>query len=205
MQSFIAQYGYAAIFILMVAESACIPVPSELTMLLGGALASGGVAGAHLSLLLVIVLGVLGNVIGSYLAWALGRYGGQAAWRRYGRYILLTEHDIDRAQAWFDRHGDAAVFFGRLLPAVRTFISLPAGFAEMPPVRFGLFTVAGCIPWTVGLGWAGYALGRHWRAVADGFHGPTYIIAAVAVIAIAVVAVMTIRRRRSQTASTPGN
>ena len=126
MQHFITTYGVAAVFVLMLAESACIPVPSELIMLLGGALAAGAVAGAHPSLVLIIIAGVAGNLAGSYVAWAVGRYGGHAAVRRWGRYVGVREHDIDRATAWFDRNGPAAVFFGRLVPVVRTFISLPA-------------------------------------------------------------------------------
>ena len=109
MQHFIASYGVAAVFVLMLAESACIPVPSELIMLLGGALAAGAVAGAHPSLVLIIIAGVVGNVAGSYVAWAVGRYGGHAAVRRWGRYVGLREHDIDRATVWFDRNGPAAV------------------------------------------------------------------------------------------------
>ena len=146
MQQFISSYGYLAIFILMLAESACIPVPSELTMLFAGALSAGAVAGAHLNLVLAIAAGVAGNVAGSYLAWGIGIYGGRAAWHRWGRYILLRDDDIDRAERWFGRHGTKAVFFGRLLPVVRTFISLPAGLARMPAGRFGIYTVLGCIP-----------------------------------------------------------
>jgi membrane protein DedA with SNARE-associated domain len=195
-QHFIATYGVAAVFVLMLAESACIPVPSELIMLLGGALAAGAVAGAHPSLVLIIIAGVAGNVAGSYLAWAAGRYAGQAAVRRWGRYVGVREHDIDRAAIWFDRHGPAAVFFGRLIPVVRTFISLPAGFGNMPPVRFGVYTTLGCIPWTTGLAVAGYYLGANWQSVANGFHGPTYIIAAVAGVAVLAALVVYFRRRR---------
>jgi len=194
LQHFITSYGYIAVFLLMLAESACIPVPSEVTMLFGGALAAGAVAGAHPNLVGIIAAGVIGNVVGSYLAWAVGRYLGQAAVRRWGRRLRLREHDIDRATAWFDRHGPAAVFFGRLLPVIRTFISLPAGFAAMPAVRFGVYTTAGCIPWTAGLGIAGYYLGRNWLHIANDFHGPTYIIAAVIVVAIIVAVVIHFRR-----------
>ena len=137
MQQFISSYGYLAVFILMLAESACIPVPSELTMLFAGALSAGAVAGVHLNLGLAIAAGVAGNVAGSYLAWGIGIYGGRAAWHRWGRYILLRDDDIDRGERWFDRHGTKAVFFGRLLPVVRTFISLPAGLARMPPAGSG--------------------------------------------------------------------
>jgi membrane protein DedA with SNARE-associated domain len=185
-QHFIASYGYAAVFLLMLAESACIPIPSELIMLFGGALAAGAVPGAHPALAGIIIAGAAGNVAGSYLAWAAGRYWGQAALRRVAPRVGLREHDIDRAVGWFEKYGPAAVFFGRLMPVVRTFISLPAGFAGMPAVRFGVYTAAGCLPWTAGLAAAGYAVGRNWQAVANGFHGPTYIIAAVIAIALAV-------------------
>jgi membrane protein DedA with SNARE-associated domain len=197
-QTFIVNYGYLAIFVLMLAESACIPVPSELTMLLGGALAAGTVAGAHLDLALVVAAGVAGNVVGSYLAWGIGRFGGQSAWRRWGRYIFLRESDIDLAERWFQRHGAKAVFFGRLLPVIRTFISLPAGFAKMSPVRFGVYTLAGCIPWTLGLGLADYAVGANWQSVAQAFRGPTYALAAITLGLIVIAIVILHRRRRRQ-------
>ena len=196
MQHFIAQYGYLAVFLLMLAESACIPVPSEVIMLFGGALAAGAVPGAHPSLVGIIVAGVLGNVAGSYVAWAVGRYAGQAAVRRWGRRIGVREREIDRAAAWFERRGAAAVLVGRVVPVVRTFISLPAGFAAMPPLRFGVYTTLGCIPWTAALGIAGYALGANWESVANGFHGPTYAIAGIVVAALAVAVLMRVRRSR---------
>ena len=200
MQHFIAQYGYLAVFVLMLAESACIPVPSEVIMLFGGALAAGAVAGAHPSLAGIIAAGVLGNVAGSYIAWGVGRYAGQAVVRRWGRRVGIREREIDRANAWFERRGNAAVLVGRLVPVVRTFISLPAGFAGMPPVRFGVYTTLGCIPWTAALGLAGYALGANWQSVANGFHGPTYIIAAVVVIAVVAAVVLHLRRARREDA-----
>jgi len=194
-QQFIASYGYLAIFVLMVAESACVPVPSEVTMVFGGALAAGAVPGAHLNLALVIAVGVAGNVVGSYIAWGVGAYGGRAAWRRWGRYVLLRPSDIDRADRWFDRHGTKAVFFGRLLPVVRTFISLPAGIARMPPVRFGIYTLIGCIPWTAALAWAGYAVGANWQHVVSAFHGVTYALVAVIVLLVVAAIVLLVRRR----------
>jgi membrane protein DedA with SNARE-associated domain len=185
-QHFIATYGYVAVFVLMLAESACIPVPSELIMTFGGALAAGAVPGTHLSLIGVILAGTAGNVAGSYAAWAVGRYGGQPALRRWGRRLRLREHDLDRSIAWFDRHGAKAVLIGRLLPVVRTFISLPAGIAGMPAIRFGVYTTLGCIPWTAALAAAGYAVGANWESIVNAFHGPSYIIAAVVVVAIAI-------------------
>ena len=206
MQHFISQYGIYAVFLLMLAESACIPIPSELIMLLGGATAAGAVAGAHHpNLVLIIIAGVLGNVVGSYVAWAVGRYWGQAAVHRWGRRVGVRQHDVDRAIGWFERHGPAAVFFGRLVPVVRTFISLPAGFAAMEPVRFGIYTTLGCIPWTTGLGIAGYYLGSNWQSVANGFHGPTYIIAAVVVVAIVAALFVYFRRSRASGAHAAGD
>jgi len=202
-QHFIATYGYLAIFVLMVAESACIPVPSELIMTFGGALAAGAVPGIHLNLIGVIVAGVAGNVVGSYIAWAVGRYGGQPALRRWGGR-LVSEHDLERANRWFDRYGNRAVLIGRLLPVVRTFISLPAGIAGMEPVRFGIYTTIGCIPWTAALAYAGYAVGANWQSIVNGFHGPTYIIAAIVVIALAIAAWRYARRRRPAEPATPG-
>jgi membrane protein DedA with SNARE-associated domain len=201
-QHFIVTFGYLAVFILMLAESACVPIPSEVTMLFGGALAAGAISDGRLNIVLVILAGTLGNVAGSYLAWAVGRYAGQAALHRWGRHLWLRDEDIAKAHRWFTRHGPASVFFGRLLPVIRTFISLPAGFADMPALRFGLYTFAGCLPWTAALALVGYAIGANWQKVADGFKGPTYIIAAVVVLACAVAVTVFIRRRRTSNVET---
>jgi membrane protein DedA with SNARE-associated domain len=198
MQHFIATYGYAAIFLLMLAESACIPIPSELIMTFGGAVAAGAIPGTSLSLVGVILAGLAGNVAGSYVAWAVGRYGGQPALRRWGPRLGIRQSELDRATGWFDRHGARAVLVGRLLPVVRTFISLPAGIADMPPLRFGIYTAIGCIPWTAALAAAGYAVGANWRSIANSFHAPTYIIAALIVGAVVIAAWRHARRRRAQ-------
>jgi membrane protein DedA with SNARE-associated domain len=197
MQHLIATFGYAAIFVLMLAESACIPVPSELIMTFGGALAAGAVPGSALNLAGVIIAGVAGNVAGSYLAWAVGRYGGQAALRRWGSRLRMRDNDLDRAVQWFDRYGPRAVLIGRLLPVIRTFISLPAGIAAMNPVRFGIYTTIGCIPWTAALGYAGYAVGANWHSIVDAFQGPTYIIAAIALLAVVIAVWRYLRAHRS--------
>lgn len=201
MQQFISSYGYLAIFLLMMAESACIPVPSELTMPLGGAIAAGAVAGVHLSLPLVIVAGLAGNVIGSYLAWAAGRYGGEAAASRWSRFPG-GRSGIERARRWFDSYGGRAVFFGRLLPVVRTFISLPAGYARMRPVRFGLYTAAGCVAWVGALAWAGYAAGANWQHVQHLVNTPAYIIAGlIALLVMAGIIAVVVRRRKRSSAA----
>jgi membrane protein DedA with SNARE-associated domain len=198
-QQLISQYGYLAVFVLMLAESACIPVPSEVVMMFGGALAAGAVQGAHPALVGVFAAGVLGNITGSYLAWAVGKYAGQAAIRRWGRRVGIREHEIDKATTWFERHGPVAVLVGRVIPVIRTFISLPAGFADMPPGIFGLYTTLGAIPWTAALAILGYAVGANWDSVAKDFNGPTYAIAGILVIALVVVVI----RRRKAAAAAP--
>ena len=196
MQHFIASYGYLAVFVLMLAESACIPIPSEVIMLFGGALAAGAVAGAHPSLAGIVIAGVLGNVAGSYVSWAVGKYAGQPAVLRWGGRFGLRAHDLDRATRWFEKYGPAAVLIGRVVPVVRTFISLPAGFANMPALRFGLYTTIGCIPWTAALGIAGYAVGANWQHVASSIQDVGYGVIAVIVIAVVVVVLRFRRRRR---------
>jgi membrane protein DedA with SNARE-associated domain len=195
-QQFITHYGYLAVFLLMLAESACIPVPSEVIMLFGGAAASGAIAGAHPSLAGIVLAGVLGNVAGSYLAWAVGWHAGLPAVRRWGGKVGIRDHEIDRATRWFDKYGLVAVLVGRMVPVVRTFISLPAGFAKMPALRFGLYTTIGCIPWTAALGIAGYALGANWQQVASDFHGPTYVIAGLIAVALVAAVILHFRHRR---------
>jgi membrane protein DedA with SNARE-associated domain len=202
-QQFITDYGYLAIFVLMLAESACIPVPSELIMTFGGALAAGAVPGTSLNLAGVILAGTAGNVVGSYVAWAAGRYlrlpaVSRLTQGRWGRRLRFREHDLDRAVAWFGRYGGKAVLIGRVLPVIRTFISLPAGIAEMPALRFGIYTTIGCIPWTTALAVAGYAVGKNWESIVNALHGPTYIIAAVVVVAVVILAWRYVRSRRAE-------
>lgn len=163
----VAQNGYLAVFVLMVLESACVPIPSEVTMLFGGALASAGFAvfgGHQLNLVVVGLVGTLGNLVGSLLAYWVGRAGGRPFVDRFGRYLLIRPHEIDRAHDWFEHKGELAVFASRLLPVVRTFISLPAGIARMRPGRFIIYTVLGCLPWTFGLAAIGYGLGGSWTS-----------------------------------------
>jgi membrane protein DedA with SNARE-associated domain len=203
-QRFIADYSYLAVFVLMTAESACIPIPSELIMVFGGALTAEIIPGVDPNLILIIAAGVAGNLVGSYLAWAVGRFGGQAVWQRWGRHVWLRADDLDRAERWFARHGAATVFVGRLLPGVRTFISLPAGISAMSPIRFGVFTFAGCLPWSAALAGAGYALDREWHVIAQRFHGPAYFICGVVgalALAALVVFFRRINRRHGRTLS----
>jgi len=135
-------------------------------MLFGGALASTGFVGEgrELSLLWVGLAGTAGNLVGSWIAYGVGAWGGRPLLDRFGRYLLIRPHEIDKAHDWFERHGDAAVFFSRLLPVIRTFISVPAGVARMNFAKFTLYTILGCLPWTFALAWMGYALGDNWTA-----------------------------------------
>jgi membrane protein DedA with SNARE-associated domain len=180
----IATYGYAAIFLLMVLESACVPIPSEVTMLFGGALVSAPFLAPEqqLDLVTVALVGAVANLVGSWLAYWAGYAGGRPLVNRWGRYLLLRPHEIDRAHAWFDRYGHEAVFFGRLLPVVRTFISLPAGVARMNFWKFSLYTLLGCLPWTFGLAFIGYKLGERWDEV-ERFLQPVSWLVAVLVVA----------------------
>jgi membrane protein DedA with SNARE-associated domain len=200
-QDLIATYGLLAVLVLMAAESACIPVPSEVTMLFAGALAAGAESGSHPSLAAVILAGTLGNVVGSYLAWLMGKHGGRSGLRRWGRYVGIRPREIDKAQDWFDRCGASAVFWSRLLPGIRTFISLPAGIAEMSPVRFGLYTAAGCLPWTAVLAIVGYGIGANWQRAERALHGPSLAIAVVVSMAIGIWVLLAIRRGRRESAA----
>lgn len=171
-EDWITRYGYIAIFLLMLAESACIPFPSEVTMMVGGWYASSG----RLDFIAVGVAGVLGNLVGSWIAYAVGRSTGRTLLDRYGKYVLIKSHDIDRAETWWARHGDAATFFSRLLPVIRTFISLPAGMARMPFGKFTIYTFLGVVPWTYGLTWLGVIVEDNWEKVLPYFDLPSLVI-----------------------------
>jgi membrane protein DedA with SNARE-associated domain len=162
----VLRIGYPAIFVLMVLQAACIPVPSEATMSLGGALASASFVAVasngahhHLAFAGVVAVGVLGDLVGSSIAYWVGRTGGRAAVARWGRRVFLREHELDRAEAWFARHGEAAVIVSKLLPVLRSFISLPAGMAEVAFGRFLLYVAVGTLPFALAMAWLGYALG----------------------------------------------
>lgn len=202
MQHFVADYGYLAVIILMTAESACIPVPSELVMPFSGAIAAGVVVGVRLNLVAAILAGTLGNLVGSYIAWAIGCYGTRSSIRRWGRLAWLREQHIARATDWFDRRGPVAVLLGRVIPVVRTFISLPAGMAAMAPARFGAYTLVGCLPWNAGLTIAGYELGRNWRSVQNTLQAVGDIVA-VLIVLLAASAILVLIRRRHARAKSP--
>jgi membrane protein DedA with SNARE-associated domain len=187
-------YGYQAVFVLMLLESACIPIPSELTMVFGGFLVSRG----DLDFVAVALVGTVANLVGSWLAWWVGYVGGRPLITRWGKYVLLREHELDRAHAWFERHGEVAVFVSRLLPVVRTFISLPAGVARMGFWRFTLYTFLGCLPWCFALTWAGVLLGHNWETFLRYGRPITYTIAVACVALIGWWIWRRVRARRTQ-------
>ncbi len=191
---FIGAAGLPAVFVLMTLESACIPVPSEAIMLFAGFAVSSGkiavsgftvlgftVSGHTTSLLAIVAAGVVGNILGSWLAYWAGLYGGRPFIDRYGKYILLRHHHLDISERWFERWGAPAVFFSRMLPIVRTFISLPAGVARMPFWRFTLYTAVGCIPWVFMLAIVGMKVGENWEQIRTRLHYADYVVLAVLV------------------------
>ena len=189
----VAGYGYVAIFVLMALSSACVPVPSEVTMLFGGALAAPGFAaeGQELSLVAVGVVGSIGTLAGSWAAYWAGAVGGRPLIDRFGRYLLIRPREVDQAHEWFERHGDVTVAFARVLPVLNTFISLPAGVVRMPFWRFTWYTLLGAVPWTFALAWLGYQLGDRWATVERILQPFSWAIAGLCLVA----AVWYVRRR----------
>ena len=171
----ISTLGLPGIVLLMAIESACIPLPSEVIMPFSGYLVYKGV---H-SLWSVSLAGAFGCVVGSVPAYYLGMYGGRPLIEKYGKYILMSRHDLDLADRWFSRHGEATVFLARLLPVVRTFIAFPAGVARMDMKRFILYTFAGSFPWCLGLAYLGLVLGEKWPTLREYFHRFDLLIGAV--------------------------
>jgi membrane protein DedA with SNARE-associated domain len=199
---FVRDAGLPAIFVLMLAESACIPIPSEATMLFAGfAVAEPGVSTAHhhLTLAGIVIAGVLGNLVGSWIAYGVGRAGRLELIERHGHWLHLKPSNIAWADRWFARYGAPAIFFSRMLPIIRTFISLPAGVARMPLGRFTLLTLAGCIPWVFGLALAGEAVGHEWTSVRKSFE---YVDYAILALLLAGIAYAVVRRRRARQPAT---
>ena len=164
--SMISTFGYTGIFLTMAIESACIPLPSEIIMPFAGYLVTTG----QFTMLGVTLAGAIGNVAGSIVAYYAGVWGGRPFVERYGPYMLVSRKDIEMADRWFAKYGEAAVFFGRMLPIVRTFISLPAGIAGVNIYRFILFTFLGALPWCYLLAYVGVKMGEHWEQLKDYFH-----------------------------------
>jgi len=196
--NFLLHYSYFAVFILSFISSMGIPAGSEVAIIGGGALASGevhkllsngqpGTEFFHLSLILVILLALLGEVLGSMVGYLIGLKGGRVAVDKWGKYLLLTHKDLDRAEAWFNRHGDPLVLFGRFIPLLRSFVSFAAGLAEMAFAKFVVFTVIGCAVWCTALSLLGYSLGSTYDSVQKKFSYASYAVAILAVVAVALL------------------
>jgi membrane protein DedA with SNARE-associated domain len=184
--------GLAGVFVLMLLESACIPVPSEATMLFAGFNVSNG----EYSLFAATAAGVIGNLVGSWIAYWVGYLGRVDVLEKHAGKLHIKKSHLEWADRWFERHGDATVFFTRMLPIIRTFISLPAGVARMPFWRFTAFTLLGCIPWVLLLTFIGKEAGDNWESWKDSLHYVDYAVAAA--IVIGVVWLVVRNRRRAQ-------
>ena len=185
---FIGSAGIPAVFVLMLLESACIPIPSEATMLFAGFSVSKG----DMTLFGIVAAGVLGNLVGSWIAYAAGYYGRIELLER-NRLIHIRRSHLETADRWFERYGSATVFFTRMLPIIRTFISLPAGVARMPFWRFTALTAAGCIPWVLLLALIGREAGDNWESWKDHL---AYLDYAIVAAILAAIAYWLLRRRR---------
>jgi len=187
----IGAYGVPAVFVLMLLESMGVLIPSEAISPFAGYLVSVG----KMSFFEAAVAGILGNLVGSWIAYFIGRWGGRELWFRYGRYVGVREHHLRVAEKWFDRYGELTVFISRCLPVVRTFISFPAGTASMNFAKFTFYTLLGCIPWVFALTYFGYVLGENWETIGDYLHLLDYAVA-LAFVAGAVYLLWRWRRSR---------
>jgi len=190
---FIDQVGLAGLFVLMTLESACIPIPSEATMLFAGLDVSKG----KWSLLEITLVGSVANLVGSWIAYAVGYFGRVELLEKHGRKLHVSPGQLARADRWFERYGSATVFFCRMLPIIRTFISLPAGVARMPLGRFSVLTFLGCVPWVFALGFVGKQVGsdkktRHYFEYLD------YAVVALIVLGVAYLVVKRVRGGRGE-------
>jgi membrane protein DedA with SNARE-associated domain len=207
----IGDYGLYAVFFLMLID-AILPAASELVMVYAGAVAVGAFPDHSVTLfgttiestgwayVAMAMAGTVGYTLGSMLGWAIGLYGGRPFLERHGRWLHVTPEKLDKAEAWFDRYGDATVFFGRVVPVVRSFVSIPAGIAEMPFVRYTVLTFLGTIPWCFGLAGIGLALGSGWERFHESFRYADYAIAALVVAGVVLVFLRARQRRQRRRA-----
>jgi membrane protein DedA with SNARE-associated domain len=200
---FVRTAGLPGIFLLMAVSSACIPVPSEVVMLFAGfVVADHSASGSdhHLTMVGIVLAGLIGTMVGSWIAYAVGRGGRLELLERHGDKVHMGPAQIDRADRWFQRHGEQIVLYGRLIPVIRAFVSLPAGIARMPIARFSILTLIGSIPWVLGFALAGHALGGEWKTVRHALEYVDYVLLALIVLGIGYLIV---RRRRGGGADAP--
>jgi membrane protein DedA with SNARE-associated domain len=193
LQTLYGAVGYLGVMLAMAIESAMIPLPSELILPMAGWMVSDPsklepLTNGRWEFWIVVVVATIGNTIGSLIAYAIGAYGGRPFLERYGKYLLIRQHEIEIADRFFADHGAATVFFGRLLPIVRTFISFPAGVTRMPLPKFIAYSTAGAVPWSIALVFAGTKLGENWRDIRKNLQ-PFDLLIAVLVVALFVLLV----------------
>ena len=193
----ITDYGLVIVFVLMAAENACLPVPSEVVVPYGGVLAALG----HTSMWAVIVVSTAAALLGAGTVYAIGRFGGRPLALRYGHRIRIKPSHLDKAEQWFARRGEPMVLYTRMLPVVRTFISLPAGIARMPWTKFLLYTAIGSAVWNTALAYLGWAFGANWDSLQAQFARFTYIVIVVGVVIVAALVGWYLRKWRRHTAA----
>jgi membrane protein DedA with SNARE-associated domain len=196
MESFLSQFGLAAVFLFGFLEACCVPIPSEITFGFAGVLAGEG----HLNIVAVIIVGTVAELIGSFVAYTVGRVGERPLVSRFGRYLLITNADIDRAERFFAGRGAWAVPVGRALPVVRTFISIVAGFIKMPAPLFGVLSLVGTAIWVTVISLIGYGLSSTWQSIAHGIALAGYAIAVLGVLAIVALILYRLREVRREQA-----
>ena len=196
MESFLTSAGYAAVFLFGVLQAACIPIPSEITFGFAGVLAYEG----HLSFVLVIIIGTVAEMIGSYISYAVGWIGGRPLVHKLGRYVLVTQADVDRAERFLAGRGAWAVPVGRMLPVIRAFTSIVAGLVRIPPARFGVLSLIGTFIYVTALTSIGYALGSAWTSISHGLAVAGYVIFAAAVVVIVGFVLYRLRQFRRESA-----
>ena len=203
MESFLISHAIYAVVVFGVLQAMCVPISSELTFLLGGAVASGAIPGTHQhpSLATVIILGTIAELAGSYISYGIGRAGGRSLVHRLGKYVLVTEADVARAERFLVGRGVWALPVARMLPFVRAFASIVAGIVEVPAVRFGILSFIGTAIYVTALSWIGYSLGGQWAKVNHSLTQATYVLVVVVVVAVVAFVVLRVREFRREAAA----
>jgi membrane protein DedA with SNARE-associated domain len=197
MESFLTHAGYAALIVFGFLEACCIPISSEITFGFAGVLAYQG----HLNLALVIIIGSLAELAGSYASYGVGRFGGRPVVERVGKYALITHKDIDRAERFFAGRGAWTVAVGRMLPVIRAFTSIVSGLVDVPALQFGLLSLAGTVVYVVAFSVIGYELGSAWHSISHDVSIGGYVLVVLVVLAIAGFVVYRLREVRKESAA----
>ena len=187
----ITALGYLGIFVTMAMESAALPIPSEIVMPFAGFVASQG----HLDFWAIVIAGTLGNLVGSILLYYVGLKGGRPVLMRYGKYILVSEREIKIAEEWFRKFGSKVIFFSRMLPIVRTFVSLPAGAAKMDIKKFSFYTLVGSLPWNIALTYIGFVLGENWQQIEGLFRAFDLAIVGIGAIVLVYIVYVLFKKK----------